>query len=60
MNIVVDKYKLFKPGTIVAMVAAGYSVLKSGREPCFFACNVSASGIIVMGPVSLSMLTKQC
>ena len=42
------------------MVAAGYIVLGSGREACLFACNVPAFGIIFMGPVSLTMLTKQC
>ena len=42
------------------MLASGDSVLGSGREPCLFACNVPASGIIIIDPVSLTMLPKQC
>ena len=49
-----------KPGTIVAVVTAGNSVLGSGMEPCLFAYNVPASGIIIIGPIELTMLSKQC
>ena len=55
-----NREELFKPGTIVDVVADGGSVLGSGREPCLFACNVPASGIIIIDPVSLTMLPKQC
>ena len=44
----------------MAVVAADDSVLVSGMEPCLFACNVPVSGIIIIGPVVLTMLSKQC
>ena len=52
--------ELFKPFTILVMVTAGDSVLGSGREPCFFACDVPASRIIIIGPVALTIFPKQC
>ena len=50
--------ELFKPGTIVTVVAAGDSAISSGREPCLFVYNVPASGSIIIGPVTLTMLPK--
>ena len=41
------------------MVSAVVSVLVSGREPYLFACNVQASVIIIIGPVSLKVFYNQ-
>ena len=55
-----NREKLFKPGTIVTMVASDDGIIDSGREPWMFACNVPESGIVIIGRDSLKMLFKQC
>ena len=42
------------------MVAAGENIRSSGREICFLACNLPVSGIIIIGPGALTMLSKHC
>ena len=42
------------------MVSAVVSVLVSGREPYLFACDILASGKIIVDPGVLTMFTKQC
>ena len=45
-----NREELFKPSKIVDIVAADERILVSGIEPCLFACNVPASGIVIIGP----------
>ena len=54
-----NREELFKPGTIVAVVAVGDIVLSSGREPCVFAFHLPASSIFIIGPVVLTIFSKQ-
>ena len=49
-----NREELFKPGTIVDIVAADDRILVSGIEPCLFAFNVPASGIVIIGPGSFT------
>ena len=42
------------------MVADVDSVLVSGRESCLFDCKLPSFGMIIMGPVSLIMLSNKC
>ena len=43
----------------MAMVAADDRILGSGIITYLFACNVSVSGIVIIGPIALKMFSNQ-
>ena len=48
--------EIFKPGTIVGMVDSDDSILGIGQEPYLFACDILASGKIIVDPGVLQCL----